>query len=166
MRYVSHEMRTPLNAAILGLKLMSQDVRLSGSEDEDDKDRYDTLNDISLACMAAVDILNDILCFDKMENGLLKLYPESVPVLSFLRENIKMFSGQAAERGVEIIFVTDSDDASLPTLDEEDCVQMDKFKMDQVLRNLLSNALKFTPHGGAVTVAARFTKATPAVSII
>jgi signal transduction histidine kinase len=161
MRYVSHEMRTPLNAAILGLKLMCQDF--NRSEDEVGE-KYDTLNDINQACMAAVDILNDILCFDKMENGLLKLHPEWVPVLSFLRENMKMFSAQAAERGVYLTLMTDTKDASIDPLTATDLVHMDKFKMDQVLRNLLSNALKFTSRG-AVTVTARFTMANLSVSL-
>ena len=37
----------------------------------------------------------------------------------------------------------------------EDCMYVDKFKMDQVIRNLISNALKFTPRGGSVCVTVR-----------
>jgi signal transduction histidine kinase len=156
LRYVSHEMRTPLNTAVLGLKLVCQDVSRRG---EEMGEMYGTLNDINLACIAAVDILNDILCFDKMENGLLKLHPEWVPILPFLQENMKMFSGQAAEKGVELLLVTDTTDTSITPLHDCDMVHMDKFKMDQVLRNLMSNALKFTSRG-AVTVTVRF-KNTP-----
>jgi signal transduction histidine kinase len=147
-------MRTPLNAAILGLKLMCQDV--GQSENVQDQERFETLNDINLACTAAVDILNDILCFDKMENGLLKLHAEFVPVMSFIQETMKMFAGQAAERGVTMTLKTDSFQSDIEALNDEDVVFMDKFKMDQVLRNLISNALKFTSRRGSVMVAARF----------
>lgn len=40
-------------------------------------------------------------------------------------------------------------------LHSEDCMYVDKFKMDQVIRNLISNALKFTPRGGSVCVTVR-----------
>ena len=64
MRYISHELRTPLNTAFLGLKLLTGEMK--ASKDTRDIERYDTLCDVNISCMAAVDILNDLLCYEKL----------------------------------------------------------------------------------------------------
>jgi signal transduction histidine kinase/CheY-like chemotaxis protein len=134
-------------------------------------ERYETLCDVNMSCTAAVDILNDLLCYEKLESGILELHKENIVVDSFLKNCVSMFSAQARECGVTMTMVTDAavsrrdievtpdgDDSCvlstllLPT----DSIFADKFKMDQVIRNLISNALKFTPRGGHVTIKASF----------
>jgi signal transduction histidine kinase len=162
VRYISHELRTPLNTAFLGLKLLSGDLK--ASNDPKDVERYETLCDVNMSCTAAVDILNDLLCYEKLESGILELHKEEIVVEAYLKDRISMFSAQARECGVTITMITNSDieahrddgntisTSLLPT----DSIFADKFKMDQVIRNLMSNALKFTPRGGVVTVKATF----------
>jgi signal transduction histidine kinase len=167
VRYISHELRTPLNTAFLGLKLLSSELK--ASKNPKDMERYDTLCDVNMSCTAAVDILNDLLCYEKLESGILELHKENIVVDSFLNNCVSMFSAQARECGVTMAMVTgatdrdieatpDGDDGNtiskslLPT----DSIFADKFKMDQVIRNLMSNALKFTPRGGVVTIKASF----------
>jgi signal transduction histidine kinase len=138
-----------------GLKLLSDDLQVS--VDPRDNDRNDILCDASSACRTALDILNDLLCFDKLESGILVLHKQEVRVLPFIFDCVAMFSSQARECGVDLSVInTDDEDCSDSTLIETDFIVMDKFKMDQVLRNLISNALKFTPRGGTVTVSTAF----------
>ena len=143
-----------------GLKLLTDDNK--GVNNSESEDRGDILADVSVACRTAVDILNDLLCFDKMESGILEVHKLDVPVMSFLADSVGMFSVQAREGNVAISILTGASEAldlkhltHLPLL-EDDIVFIDRFKMDQVIRNLVSNALKFTPRGGTVTVAASF----------
>lgn len=158
-----------------GLKLVSDD--LASSQKAEDLERFETLLDVRSACRIAVEILNDLLCFDKLESGILELHKQEVPVITFIANCMEMFSSQAREEGVAITNITNnwipSSNVSLnmselfmpsdnprsalsECITDSDTASMDKFKMDQVLRNLISNALKFTPRGGSVTVCASF----------
>ena len=140
------------------MKLLTDELKTSNNPK--DIDRSNILADVNLACRTTLDILNDLLCFDKMESGILVVHKLEVPVLSFITDCLSMFSPQAREGGVNMLFTNftnavDSTNISSSLMDG-DTIFIDRFKMDQVLRNLLSNALKFTPRGGSVTVTATF----------
>jgi signal transduction histidine kinase len=131
----------------------------------------DTVSDVTAACKTAVEILNDLLCFDMLESGILELHKQEIAVLPFLYDNIQLFSTQARGIGVDLTVAAGTIDLEghsagiallladswvARPLHSEDCMYVDKFKMDQVIRNLISNALKFTPRGGSVCVTATF----------
>lgn len=166
VRYISHELRTPLNTAFLGLKLLTNELK--ASNETKDVEHYETLCDVNMSCTAAVSILNDLLCYEKLENGLMELHKELVGIENFLNNSLSLFSSQALECGVSITLdlekpltlreqITNGSHQKTLPLQPLDSVYVDRFKMDQVVRNLLSNALKFTPRGGIVTVKAFFT---------
>ena len=126
----------------------------------EDLERKEILADVCVACRTTLDILNDLLCFDKMENGILVVHKHEVSPLTFISDCVNMFSAQAREGGVHISHCNNDIDkdvySTVFSLTEDDIIFIDKFKMDQVLRNLISNALKFTPRGGSVTVTSSF----------
>jgi signal transduction histidine kinase len=105
VRYVSHEIRTPLNTVSMGLKLI-QDLKQrqeekkarkleaiaegnhaakeeAGSEDED---IFEMTDEIKESCDIAINILNDLLLYEKMEGGLLELDKQKEPALSLVYE--------------------------------------------------------------------------------
>ena len=139
---------------------------MKASKDVRDIERYDTLCDVNMSCMVAVDILNDLLCYEKLDSGILELHKEDVAILPFLHNCMSMFSAQARECDVKMTVITEVRDFDLLTggscdqksfsVQPNDSFFVDKFKMDQVIRNLISNALKFTPRGGTVTIEATF----------
>ena len=152
--------------------MLTSDLKKSTSPK--DAERYDTLCDVNISCMAAVDILNDLLCYEKLESGILELHKENIVIEPFLMDCLSMFSVHAKECGVELSVTTEvssnysnhSHDMKIKEKDKSnkislsvqphDSIYCDKFKMDQVVRNIVSNALKFTPRGGSVQIKAMF----------
>ena len=138
---MSHELRTPLNA-ILGF---SETIagELFGPIGQPRYTSY--ARDIHASGTHLLAIINDILDLSKIEAGKYEIRPEPVEVAALVDECLKIVAGQAAERGVALSAKVDP---ALPPL------HLDKRAAKQILLDLLSNALKFTPADGAVTVVA------------
>ena len=177
VRYISHELRTPLNTSCLGLTMLLEEMgKLNDTTGmtPEEKDRFEVISDINIACVTAVDILNDLLCFEKLDSGPLELHKEEIPALKFVKDCVSMFGvharskeitinvdyagksrggGLMAHAGDEVVMVPEEEKYPL---NDNELIDLDKFKMSQVIRNLVSNALKFTPRGGVVTVRVHF----------
>ena len=133
--------------------------KIQGSTDLQDIETYEVLHDVQLALNTGVEILNDLLCFDKLEGGLLKVHKQNVPILRFVNETCRTVAGQARERGITLVVESTHTDDSPAFVDEleslrtkynilrpgeevsllhaADTCLFDRFKMEQVLRNLV-----------------------------
>ena len=69
-------------------------------------DNLEILTAVQSACNTGVEILNDLLCFDKLESGILELHQHDVAVIPFIEDCLNMFASQAREAGVVMNFVT------------------------------------------------------------
>ena len=87
VRYISHEIRIPLNAVCMGLELLWDKVTTGGSSEV----LLEVVNDSMTSCDNAVLVLNDLLTFDKMERGALLLELETVDVMSLIRSTVQPF---------------------------------------------------------------------------
>eukprot|EP01042_Synura_sphagnicola_P001394 gene1394-biopygen1493 len=93
VRYVSHEIRTPLNAVVLGLHYLKKQSELE--DNVMDKDVIDVVEEVRMSCDAAIDILNDLLTYEKLDGGLLQTYFKPEPAFDFVLEVTKAFRLQA-----------------------------------------------------------------------
>jgi CheY-like chemotaxis protein/two-component sensor histidine kinase len=133
---MSHELRTPLNA-ILGFSgLLSE--QLNGSMSDKQK-RF--IRNIHEAGEHLLELINDVLDLSKVEAGRLELRPEIV-VLDVLLEPVAA-AGRTAAQAKGVLFTMEAGTGQL---------FLDPTRVRQILFNLVSNAVKFTPSGGHVTL--------------
>eukprot|EP00600_Ochromonadales_sp_CCMP1393_P017877 CAMPEP_0175034894 /NCGR_PEP_ID=MMETSP0005-20121125/22920_1 /TAXON_ID=420556 /ORGANISM="Ochromonas sp., Strain CCMP1393" /LENGTH=736 /DNA_ID=CAMNT_0016295897 /DNA_START=315 /DNA_END=2522 /DNA_ORIENTATION=+ len=144
VRYISHEVRTPLNTVCMGLRLLLDEM------DSTTTVMATLLNEILMNSGNAVDVLNDLLNYDKIEMGLLKLELTDVSMIPLIERAANEFHRQAKKANVN--FLLDISMMEYETKSEEHRTVGDPIRLTQVLRNLLSNALKFTPEHGSITI--------------
>jgi len=132
---VSHEFRTPLS-----LIMAPVDKMLTHAADADQKQQ---LNMIRKNARRLLNLVNQLLDFRKMEVHELKLHIRAGDIVKFIKEISLSFTDIADEKGIGFVFDTDVE--SLKTSFDHD-------KIERILFNLLSNAFKFTPAGGHVSV--------------
>lgn len=111
----------------------------------------ETVDDISNSCQIALSILNDLLTFDKIDSGQMKMELEETHPWLYLNGAVKPFNAQARLNKVTFTIACEGMDLGWT---HQYSLQIDQHKMSQVLRNLVSNALKFTHEGGSVAVVA------------
>jgi signal transduction histidine kinase len=140
---MSHELRTPLNAIIGFSEVLAE--RMFG-EINDKQAEY--LADILESGRHLLSLINDILDLSKIEAGRMELEPTEFNLPDAIENTLTLVRERAHRHGIALGRMVDE---RLGTI----CA--DERKVKQVLLNLLSNALKFTPEGGRIDVAATVT---------
>ena len=141
---MSHELRTPLNA-IIGFT----EVVLDKHFGEINKTQEDYLLNVLQASRHLLSLINDILDLSKVEAGKLELHLEQFDLAALLSSSLLMITGKAEKMGIALSLNIDE---TMP-----ETVLADERKMKQIIFNLLANAIKFTPPGGHIIMAAHMT---------
>jgi PAS domain S-box-containing protein len=128
---MSHEIRTPLNG-ISGMVNFLLDSPLSGEQ-------LEHVNIIKASTDSLLNLINDILDLSKVEAGMIKLDMAWLHIPSLLEEVNDLNMGLAIQKGLELNYLVEEE---VPLM-----VKGDKFRIRQVLLNVVGNALKFTQKG-------------------
>ena len=139
---MSHDIRTPLNA-ILGYSRMIAD------HPEEKQKVKDSIVKIQVSGDLLLSLVNDVLDYSKIESGIVQLHEEPTDLHQLTDHIYTMFAQQMKERGLQFEMKTDH---------LEQNVLCDAPKLQQILVNILGNAMKYTRAGGRVTFIAECLK--------
>ena len=145
----SHEFRTPLTTMMSSLSLVTK-----YGEQKDTENQAKHVSKIKTSINNLTDILNDFLSVSKLEEGKIQNMPEEVNLKLFVAEIISEMKSMATEGQV----ITQQHIGN-------EIASFDKKLMKNVLFNLISNAIKFSPEGGTIEVAAQVLNSSVRISV-
>ncbi len=128
---MSHELRTPLNS-VIGLA----HLLLEESKDNCQRDKLETLKFSSETLLS---LINDVLDLNRLSEGKVRLHKEDFDLHNFVHETIQTLRPQADTKGLNLKLEVDQE---VP-----EHIHGDRFRLSQILINLLGNAIKFTEQG-------------------
>ena len=138
---LSHELRTPVSLIILPIEnLLVQEKNWAIKNN---------LNMVLRNAKRLLFLVNQLLDFRKLEAGETSYNPMMGDLVSFVRNATAAFADMSESKDIKLAFISNV---------EELYTQFDPTKMERIVFNLLSNAFKFTPHGGRIEVAVSYNK--------
>ncbi|MDD3370146.1 MAG: ATP-binding protein [Lachnospiraceae bacterium] len=138
---MSHELRTPLNA-IDGCASLT--IQSAEKEAVDKTVLVENMNSIQRASEYLLGIIKDILDVQRMETGKITLEKTEITPVSYMQTVVKMVQPMADEKNIRFKYRM--------IKGAKDNYMLDGLRLQQILFNILYNAVKFTPEGGAVTM--------------
>jgi len=135
--HVSHELKTPLSS------ITAYSEMLCDGEAEDPKMREEFYSVIQNQAKRLKRMIDDILNISRIESGLVKVSKEPMSLTILIQEQLRMIQSYASEKSISIV-------SQKPIVHDQ--IYADKDMLSQVLVNLLSNGIKYTPRGGTVGI--------------
>jgi signal transduction histidine kinase/PAS domain-containing protein len=133
---ISHDIRTPLNA-ISNMTQFAREDRNDPVKLENDLDKIQTSNTFLLS------LINDILDISRLDSGEIELHPEPYPFEEYITNIRSMVEPMCSQKSLKFVVVRRQECGG--------CILADKIRINQIVLNLLTNAVKYTPAGGTVT---------------
>ncbi len=146
---MSHEIRTPMNGVLGMLELLGMTSL--------DAEQRKTVGIVRESGRSLLRIIDDILDFSKMEAGKLEVRPEVASVKQIVHRVFSIYSGNASSKGLLLKFSTD------PRISA--AVWVDPVRLQQILNNFVSNAVKFT-NKGEIDIRAKLVERTEGEDVV
>jgi signal transduction histidine kinase len=148
---ISHDLRNPFASIVSFSRILKRDIQNLGKEELQELAR-----ELDKSVLKINNLLENLLQWSRTQTGKMKYHPEYLAVNDLVRDNVNLFSGNAREK--EIILV-DSVDTDL-------VVFADQNMTNTVIRNLMSNALKYSDAGGKIIIKSQVKNKMANISII
>ena len=139
MRFIFHEVRTPLNSLTMGIDMITSSPNI----DHQDKESLDIMRSASTFMSKTLD---GVLSMHKIEEGKFEIDPSPMAIEAMVRSTVNTFYGNVLRKNLKIVVKL------APGLPKQ--VLADGNRLEHVLSNLLSNAIKFSPEGSTIVVRA------------
>ena len=146
VRHIGHEIRTPLNVVGVGVDMLL--LELASDASILPKGIMEIIEGIQDASTASLEVINELLEFEKLAAGMTTLECAITPVLPFLEQVMRQHTITARAKDIQFDLV--------PSITQNVAFNVDPLKLATVFRNLFSNAIKFTKKEGRITVRAEF----------
>lgn len=134
MSRMSHELRTPLNSVLGFAQILQMEMKSS--------EELELLGYILKSGGYLLELINEVLDISRVESGSIAVSLELVSIKDLVVQSIGLVAQEARESDIEIV----------NKCDQDFLVRADPFRLQQVLVNLLTNAIKFNHRGGTVTL--------------
>lgn len=135
----SHEIRNPLNCLVL----LTQSL-LSNQEGNLTASQLESLRVIESSAQDLLFLVNDLLDHSKIEKGMIQISPEEVQIQDILKKIDLVYAPEAHEKN--ITFTMHSH------LADNEAIYTDRYRLEQILRNIIGNAFKFLSPGGKIDI--------------
>jgi len=139
---ISHELKTPLNVIYSTIQLFNM-YCTNGSLDQNKESVFRYINSMMQNCFRLSKLINNIVDLSKIEAGFFKLTLANYNIVEVVEEIVNSVSAYTAVKGLSIIFDTDI---------EEKIIGCDSEKIERIVLNLISNAIKFSDAGNQIFV--------------
>ena len=134
---ISHDLRSPLGG-LMGIL----DILNSSYEDLNETEKKEIISDAALVSKTTYTLMENLLEWSRIKTGTISYYPEKLKIHQSIENIASLYSQNFKNK--EIIFSNDTDSKLL--------VHADRSMTETILRNLISNAIKFTNHGGSIRI--------------
>lgn len=139
---ISHDLRTPSNVILGAIQLLNLQMDKNNISDRSGKmDQY--LSIIKINALRLLRLINNIIDVTKFDSGFSELHLKKCNIVSFIEEIINSVVPYTENKDIKITFDTSK---------EEIYLLIDPGKMERVILNIISNAIKFTPKGGEIFI--------------
>ncbi|MGV8982272.1 sensor histidine kinase [Clostridium sp.] len=138
---ISHELRTPINVILGTLQLM--DLKFTELFNKNDKKSKVYLKSMKQNCYRLVRLINNLIDVTKIDAGYFEIHLNNCNIVSIIEEITLSVAEYVENNGISLLFDTEM---------EEKIIACDKDKIERIMLNLISNAIKFTNPGGNIKV--------------
>ncbi|MBD3305073.1 response regulator [candidate division KSB3 bacterium] len=136
---IAHDLRSPFTGLIGLTKFIVENI-----EDYSKEEIKELVGDLQLSAETVYALLENLLVWSRLQRGIIKNQPEPILLKHIAQQNIRLFTPTAAQKGITLS----------NRIQDDTPAYADHNSVNTVIRNLLSNALKFTHTGGTVTLSA------------
>lgn len=137
---VAHEIQSPMNSVLMQIKLL-----LKGRAGEINREQTRLLERVSGKIKGLSALASELLDLAKIEAGLITQEKERLVVSSLIRDQVAFYAEKARSRGLTL---------EMDTSPHQGAILGNRCNIDEVLSNLISNAIRYTPEGGSIVVSA------------
>ncbi len=135
---IAHDLRSPLSSISMSLDLMTSNIEI------DDDLKSEMMKDLKKSTTNTLNLLDNLLNWARSQTGTLNLHPEELNISNLISQSVELLASNANQKSITVVVKADY---SLRAFADLESVKL-------IIRNLFSNAIKFTPNNGFISVMA------------